>query len=75
MGKFILHKFYDEEEVDDWWENGKIISYEPATDLYTINYFHAEEDYAFQNEEDVDVYETLIIPMEEDYLNNEIKFL
>ncbi|MCH2377670.1 MAG: hypothetical protein MK231_04815, partial [Pelagibacterales bacterium] len=75
VGKFILHKFYDEEEVDDWWENGKIISYEPATDLYTINYFHAEEDYAFQNEEDVDVYETLIIPMEEDYLNNEIKFL
>ena len=27
VGKFILHKFCDEDELNEWYENGKIISY------------------------------------------------
>ena len=75
VGKCISQKFYDEEEVDEWWENGKIISFDPATELYTINYFHVEGDHELDIDEVVDVYETMVIAIEEDYLKHEIRFL
>ena len=61
VGLFILHKFCDEDELDEWCENGKIISYNPA--LYTINYFDVDEQGALtvdEDEEDLSVYETLV---------------
>ena len=78
VGKFILHKFCDEDELNEWYENGKIISYNPATALYTINYFDIDEQGALpvdEDEQDLSVYETLVIDLKEDYLKHEIRFL
>ena len=77
VGKFIMHKFCDENEVDEWYENGKIISYNPVTALYTINYFvvddEDEELPINENEHDLSVYETLVSDLEGDYLKHENK--
>ena len=77
VGKFILHKFSDESESDEWYEHGKIISYNPATALYTINYFDVNDgDLPFEDEDyDLSVYETLNLDLDEDYGNHDIRFL
>ena len=59
-----MHKFCDENELDEWFENGKIISYNPATALYTINYFDLDGEGELlldEDEQDLSVYETLVI--------------
>ena len=78
VGKLILHKFCDEDELNEWYENRKIISSNPATALYTINYFDIDEQGALpvdEDEQDLSVYETLVIDLKEDYLKHEIRFL
>ena len=78
VGKFIMHKFCDENELDEWFENGKIISYNPATALYTINYFDLDGEGELlldEDEQDLSVYETLVIDLEEDYFQHEIRFI
>ena len=80
VGKCIMHKFTDENESDEWFENGKIISFNPVTANYTINYFDVDEDIHFEDDydEDLSVYETLNIELDElelDYLNHDIKFV
>ena len=74
IGKIIQQKFYDEDEVDSWWERGRIICIKDG--LYTINYFTADVDNIVpEGDIDLDVYETLVIPLEDDYISNEIRFL
>ena len=80
VGKCIMHKFTDENELDEWFENGKIISFNPVTSNYTVNYFDVDDDVHFEDDydEDVSVYETLNIELDElelDYLNHDIKFV
>ena len=62
----LLGKFCDEDELNEWYENGKMISYNPATALYTINYFDIDEQGALpvdDDEQDLIVYETLVIDL------------
>ena len=79
VGKFILHKFCDEDKLDEWYENGKIISNNPATAMYTVNYFDMDEQGALpvdedgqgalpvdEDKQDLSVYETLVIDLQED---------
>ena len=81
IGKFIRHRFIDEEESDEWFENGKIISYNPATELYTVNYFDDLNSSELTNDDNdydetlLDVYETLTIDLVEDNDNNDILFV
>ena len=74
LGKIIQQKFCDEDEVDSWWEQGRIIAIKDG--FYTINYFTADvDDIDVENDTELDVYETLVIPLDVDYMNNEIRFL
>ena len=74
LGKIIQQKFCDEDEVDSWWEQGRIIAIKDG--FYTINYFTADvDDIDMENDTELDVYETLVIPLDVDYMNNEIRFL
>ena len=75
VGKFIMHKFTDESEADEWFEDGKIISYDPRTALYTVNYFHSDEELPSDDEQYLDVYETMSFDLVDDYVNHDIKFV
>ena len=79
LGMYIEQKFTDETESDEWFENGKIISYNPISSLYTINYFektNSELSQEFDNLDDelLNVYETLNIDLNDDYVKHDIRF-
>ena len=57
------------------YENGTFISYNPATALYTIDYLDIVENDEDEDEQDLSVYETLIVYLQADYLKHEMRIL
>ena len=67
VGKLINHRFETEDGGESWWEKGRILCYKDGQ--YTMEYYLA-------NDSDIDIaYEQLVLPLEDDYLAHDVKFL
>ena len=68
IGKIIIQRFNDEEEIDEWWEKGRIVSIKDG--FYTVDYFKGDLSSIVIDGEDCS--DTLCIELEDDYNNNDI---
>ena len=74
LGKRIRQRFTNIEENDFWWEQGIAISQVlNSSSNFIVNFFDNDE----YDESDslLNMYEVLVLPLIDDYLNHDIQFL
>ena len=70
----LRQRFTNDEENDIWWEQGIVISKELSKSSDFIVNFFDNEDHD-ESESSINVYEVMVLPLLDDYLNHDVQFL
>ena len=74
LGKQIRQRFTNIEENDLWWEWGIVISQDlNNSSNFIVNFFDNDE--YDESDSSLNIYEVLVLPLIDDYLNHDVQFL
>ena len=74
LGKRIRQRFINIEENDFWWEQGIAISQDLNNSFnFIVNFFDNDE--YDESDSSLNIYEVLVLPLIDDYLNHDVHFL
>ena len=74
LGKRIRQRFTNIEENDFWWEQGIVISQDlNNSSNFIVNFFDNDE--YDESDSSLNIYEVLVLPLIDDYLNHDVQFL
>ena len=74
LGKRIRQRFTNIEENDFWWEQGIVISQDlNNSSNFIVNFFDNDE--YDESDSSLNIYEVLVLPLIDDYLNHAVQFL
>ena len=74
LGKQIRQRFTNIEENDLWWEWGIVISQDlNNSSNFIVNFFDNDE--YDESDSSLNIYEVLVLPLIDDYLNHAVQFL
>ena len=74
LDKRIRQRFANIEENDFWWEQGIVISKDLNNSSGFIVNFFDNDQYA-ESDSSLNIYEVLVLPLIDDYLNHDVQFL
>ena len=74
LDKRIRQRFANIEENDFWWEQGIAISKDLNNSSGFIVNFFDNDQYA-ESDSSLNIYEVLVLPLIDDYLNHDVQFL
>ena len=73
IAKLIRQRFTNDQENENWWEQGIVISKDLSNySDFTVNFFDKDHD---ESESSLNVYEVLALLLLDDYLNHGVQFL
>ena len=74
LGKRIRQRFTNIEENDFWWEQRIVISQDLNNSWnFIVNFFDNDE--YDERDSSLNIYEVLVLPLIDDYLNHDVQFL
>ena len=74
LGKQIRQRFTNIEENDFWWERGIVISQDlNNSSNFIVNFFDNDE--YDEIDSSLNIFEVLVLPIIDDYLNHDVQFL